>query len=47
MSRHGGRCWFPMDFMSFDIFVEVVGGKLKDIIEEIGRGFSFWIRFRD
>ena len=32
---------------SFDFSVEVVGGKLRGIIEERGRGLSAWIRFRD
>ena len=32
---------------SFDFSVEVVGGKLRGIIEERGRGLSAWIRFGD
>ena len=47
MLARGGRCWFAVDSRSFDISVEVVGGKLRGIIEERGRGFSSWIRFGD
>ena len=47
MSERGGRCWFVVDSKSFDIFVEVIGGKLRGIFKERGRGFSSWIRFRD
>lgn len=46
MTVREGRCWFVMDLKSFDLSVEVVGGKLRGIIEEKGRGLSTWIRFR-
>ena len=47
MLARGGQCWFAVDSRSFDISVEAVGGKLRGIIEERGRGFSSWIRFGD
>lgn len=43
----GGQCWFVVDSKSIDLFVEVVGGQLKEVIVEKGRGLSIWIRFRD
>ena len=30
---------------SFDIFVEKLGGRLRGVIVECGRGFSKWVRF--
>ena len=47
MSAREGRCLFVVDFKFFDISVEAVGEKLRDIIKEKKRGFSFSIRFRD
>ncbi|RVW35319.1 hypothetical protein CK203_098703 [Vitis vinifera] len=35
-----GRCWFAMESKSFDIFVEELGGRLRWVIVERGRGFS-------
>ena len=43
MAGRGGRCWFAVDSKSFDISVEVAGGKLKGVIVDKGRGLSAWI----
>lgn len=47
MTVREGRCRFVMDLKSFDLSVEVVGGKLRGIIKEKGRGLSTWIRFSE
>ena len=44
-SSRGERCWFAVEAKTFDLSVEVVGGKLKGIIVERSRGFFAWIRF--
>ena len=41
----GGRCCFAVGSKSFEILVEVFGGKLKGKILERCRGVSWWIRF--
>ena len=41
----GERSWFAIDFKSFEIPLEEVGGKLLGRILERGRGFSSWINF--
>ena len=41
----GGRCWFIVDLKSFEISINIVGGKPCGIILERSRGFSTWIRF--
>ena len=38
MDSSGRRCWFVVDSKSFDLFVELVGGKLKGVIVERERG---------
>ena len=48
-SRRGvskcGKCWFAVKSKKFEISIEVVQGKLKWIILEKSKDFSFWIRF--
>ena len=41
----GGKSWFAMEFKSFELQVEVIGGKLKECIWERCRGTTSWIRF--
>lgn len=43
----GKQCWFAMDSKTFDLSIEVVGGKLRGIIEEKQKDFLAWIRFGD
>ena len=40
-AKRGGRCWFAVDSKSFEISVEVYGERLKGIIVERSRGFTF------
>ena len=40
MAGRGGRGWFAVDSKSFDISIEVAGGKLKSVIVEKARGLS-------
>ncbi|RVX21823.1 hypothetical protein CK203_001667 [Vitis vinifera] len=41
----GGKSWFAMEFKSFELQVEVIGGKLKECTWERCRGTTSWIRF--
>ena len=42
-----GKWWFVVESKSFDIFVEGLGGRLRGVIVERGRGYSRWVRFRE
>ena len=41
----GGKCWFAVESKTFEISVEEVRGKQREIILEKSKDFSFWIRF--
>ena len=43
----GGRSWFAVEAKSFEIVVEVEGGKLIGNIWERCRGVTSWIKFGD
>ena len=47
MDSQGKMCWFATDTKTFNLFIEVVRGKLKGLIMERSRGFSTWIRFKE
>ena len=38
-SSRGERCWFSVEAKTFDLSIEVVGGKLKGIIVERSGAF--------
>ena len=40
-----GKRWFAVESKSFDIFVEGLGGRLRGVIVERGRGYSRWVKF--
>ncbi|RVW78759.1 hypothetical protein CK203_059331 [Vitis vinifera] len=42
-----GSCWFVVESKSFEVSVEEVRGKLREIIMERSMGFISWIRFGD
>ena len=44
-ASRGGRSWFAVESKSFELQVEVVGGKLNGFIWERCRGTTSWIRF--
>ena len=44
-ASRGGRSWFAVESKSFELQVEVVGGKLKGCIWERCRGTTSWIRY--
>ena len=39
-----GKRWFAVESKSFDISVEELGGRLRGVIVERGRGYSRWVR---
>ena len=41
----GGKCWFAVESMAFEISIEEVRGKLRGTIWERSKGLSSWIRF--
>eukprot|EP00261_Vitis_vinifera_P028713 XP_010663052.1 PREDICTED: uncharacterized protein LOC104882269 [Vitis vinifera] len=43
----GGRRWFAVESKSFELLIDVVGGKLRGCIWEKCRGLTSWIRFGD
>ena len=45
MDSKGEMCWFATNTKTFNLFIEVVRGKLKGLIVERGKGLSAWIRF--
>ena len=42
-----GSCWFVVESKSFEVSVEEVRGKLREIIVKRSMGFISWIRFGD
>ena len=41
----GWKSWFAVEAKVFEISIEEVSGKLRDVIVERGRGFFNWIKF--
>ena len=41
----GGKCWFGVEFKTFEIGIEEFKGKVRGKICERGPKFSSWIRF--
>ena len=45
MREEEGKRWFAVESKSFEISIEGLGGRLRGVIVERGRGYFRWVRF--